>query len=398
MRILGIKESELKKIEGYCTCSEMVKQPELWLEGVNIIRKNRKKIESFISEINSLEGLKIFLSGAGSSAKAASLVGNYIRRVIGKDVYYISSTNLITQPESYILDDSPVLLVSFGSSGNTTEGLEAVEIFREKSKKLYQILIICSDKGEIVKKHSDEENVLYIPLPEGTKGKSMAATGEFTLLVQYALMLFDIYRFDYYADMFSSIALDAKYFFENEIYKVHSIANRKYELIAALGSNALMYLASEMCLKISELSSGLQSTQFHPVLEFRHGPKLAMNSKSLVSFFISNDPHTMKYEIDMLKECSANKKNSTISAVSVDYVEEIDESCDYYFYFNRRGFKYMDDSHIIFQYALYLQSFAILKAIDLGVAPDNLDGGSGFINKVAQGVKIYKNNTITEEK
>lgn len=391
MRILGLKEKELKDIEGYYTCKEMVNQPHLWLEGVEIIKKNKERIKQFIDEIKAIKGLKIYLVGAGSSAKAASLVENYIRRVTGLEVYSISSTNLITKPENYIMQNDPALLVSLGSSGNTIEGLEAVELFKEQSSKLYQMLIICSEKGEIVKKYSNQENVLYVPIPEGTKGKSMAATGEFTLLIQYALMMFDIDRIDYYVEMFKNAEVDAEYFFNEEIYKIHSISNKKYDIIAALGSNALTALASEMCLKISELSSGLQSTQFHPILEFRHGPKLIMNSKSLVSFFMSNDPHTRKYEIDMLKECSQNKRNSTITVVSMDYIEEIDENCDYYFYFNRNGFCYKDDSHIIFQYALYLQSLAILKSVDLGISPDKLGNDvSGFINKVAQGVKIYK--------
>lgn len=391
MRILGLKEKELREIEGYYTCKEMVNQPNLWLEGVKIIRENHERIKKFIDEIKSIRSLKIYLVGAGSSAKAASLVENYIGRVTGLDVYSISSTNLITQPDNYIIQDCPGLLVSFGSSGNTTEGLEAVELFKERCSKLYQMLIICSNKGEIVKKYSNHEDVLYVPIPEETKGRSMAATGEFTLLIQYALMMFDINNIDYYADMLINAEADAEYFFERDIYKVHSIANKKYDVISALGSNALTALASEMCLKIGELSSGLQSSQFYPILEFRHGPKLIMNSKSLVSFFISSDSHTMKYEIDMLKECSENKRNSTIAAVSINYNQEIDENCDYYFYFNRKGFKYKDDSHTIFQYALYLQSLAILKSVDLGIAPDNLDSnGSGFINKVAQGVKIYK--------
>ena len=369
----------------------MVNQPYLWLEGVKIIEQNRERIKKFIDQIKSIKSLKIYLVGAGSSAKAAALVENYIRKATGLDVYSISSTNLITQPDNYISQDCPGLLVSFGSSGNTTEGIEAVELFKEKCSKLYQMLIICSNKGEIVGKYSNQKDVLYVPIPEGTKGRSMAATGEFTLLIQYALMMFDIDRFDYYADMFKNANADAEYFFEKDIYKVHSIANKKYDVIAALGSNALTALASEMCLKISELSSGLQSSQFHPILEFRHGPKLIMNSKSLVSFFISSNPHTMKYEIDMLRECSENKRNSTIAAVSMDYNEKIDENCDYYFYFNRNGFSYRDDSHIIFQYALYLQSLAILKSIDLGISPDKLGSDvSGFVNKVAQGVKIYK--------
>lgn len=391
MRILGINESELKNIEGYFTCKEMVSQPNLWMEGVKIIEENRSRIKRFIDIIKSVKGIKIYLVGAGSSAKAASILENYIKRITGQDVCAVSSTNLITQPDSYIIKDSPVLLVSFGSSGNTAEGIEAARLLKESSSEFYQILIICSDKGEMVREFANRENVLYVPIPEGTKGKSMAATGEFTLLVQYGLMIFDIEKFEYYEDMFNNVYKDAEYFFERDIYKIHGIANKKYDTIAALGSNTLTYLASEMCLKIGELSSGLQNAQFYPVLEFRHGPKLLMNSQSLVSFFISNDPLTMKYEIDMLKECSAEKRNSIIAAVSMDYIEEIDDNSDYYICFNSNKFSYRDDSHIIFQYALYLQSLAILKAVSIGISPDKLGSDvNGFVNKVAKGVKIYK--------
>ncbi len=391
MRILGLNERELREREGFYTFSEMVNQPCLWQRGVENIRDNMQKIRLFLDEIKGISGLKIYLVGAGSSAKAAAIVENYIRRLTAFEVYAIPSTNLITQPDSYIQKDSPALLVSFGSSGNTVEGLEVVELFKERCKVLYQILIICSDKGEIVRKYSTGEKVLYIPIPEGTKGKSMAATGEFTLLIQYALMIFDIERINYYTKLFESSGEEGEHFFTKDIYKVHSIANKKYDIIAALGSNALTPLASEMCLKISELSSGFQSTQFHPVLEFRHGPKLIMNSDSLIVIFFSNDAHTRKYEIDLLRECSKDRRKSTLVAVSMDYIGEIDENCDYYFYFNRSGFEYLDDSHIVFSYALFLQSFAALKSIELGISPDKLGMDvEGFVNKVAKGVVIYK--------
>ena len=389
MRILGIEKNQLEKIQGYYTAFEMSKQPELWMQGLNIIGENKHKIEAFLQRINSMEKLKIYLVGAGSSAKAALIVENYIKRITKKEVIVAASTALITHPENYILDDSPVLLVSLGGSGNTIEGLEAVEIFKARCKELYQLLIICSPEGKIIKKYSNEENTLYIPIPDKTKGKSIAATGEFTLLVQYALMIFDIQRYDYYVQMFKSVIEDAKYFLEEEIYKVHAVCNKQYDTIVPLGSNSLNPLASEMCLKISELSTGLQSTEFHSILEFRHGPKLIMNSKSLISFFFSSDSYAVRYEIDMLKECFNNKINSTITAISMEYNKEIDEHCDYYFYFNKSGFKYLDETHIIFLYSLYLQSFAILNAIKLKSSPDKIDS-SGLVNKVAEGVLIYK--------
>ncbi|MDF2882346.1 MAG: phosphosugar isomerase [Clostridiaceae bacterium] len=389
MKILGIEEKQLVKLEAYNTVLEMSRQPQLWMEGLDIIRENKKKIELFIEKINAIEKIKIYLVGAGSSAKAALIVENYIRRICKKEVVAVASTSLITHPDNYILDDSPVMLISLGGSGNTTEGLEAVELFKERCRELYQILIICSPEGKIINKYGYDDKTLYIPIPDKTKGKSIAATGEFTLLIQYALMIFDIKKYDYYVSMFNSIYEDSKCFLEEDIYKVHALSNKKYETIVSLGSNTLNALASEMCLKISELSTGLQSTESHSILEFRHGPKLIMNSNSLVSFFFSNDNCAIKYEIDMLKECFNNKINSTIAAISMDYNKEIDEHSDYYFYFNKNNFRYLDEAHTIFQYSLLLQSFAILNAINIKCELDKINS-TGLVNKVAEGVIIYR--------
>lgn len=387
MKLLGIETQELKGIGGYHTCFEMVNQLCLWRDGVNIIKENQHKVKEFLNNVLSIENLKIYLVGAGSSAKAASIVENYIKRVTGKDVKAIPSTSLITH-EDYYIDGSPALLVSLGSSGNTAEGLEAVEIFKKKSIKLYQMLIICSSKGDIVKENANNKDVLYIPIPEGTKGKSFAATGEFTLLVQYALMLFDIEKINYYEDMFTNIIAQGKEFLEREIDRLQEISKMHFETMVALGSNSLTYLASEMGLKVNELSAGRQNTQFNSILEFRHGPKLVLNSHALITFFFSLDKHALKYEIDMLKECYRDKRNSTLVALSTNFDEEISKNCDYYFYFNNTN-TYIDDSHVIFLYSLYLQSIAILKSIYMGLTPDMPDS-SGTVNKVVQGVKVYK--------
>lgn len=389
MRTLGVNNEELHRANGYYTCFEMANQPHLWREGVKIIGESKEKIESFLDQVYRVEGLKIYLVGAGSSAKAASIVQNYLQRATGKEVIAVPSTTIITHADHYIRSDAPVLLVSLSSSGNTTEALESIRIFKEKSRKVYQLLIICSEEGEIVQKYAREEGVLYIPIPRGTKGISFAATGEFTLLVQYALMILDIRRYDYYQKMFDHVLTDADKFFREEIYKVHALANRYHATVVALGSGALTHLASEMCLKVCELSAGYQSTEYYSILEFRHGPKLIMNSRSLLTFFMNPDPYVKRYEIDMLKECYRDKKNGYIAALSMGYDEEIDENSDLYLYFNEGNFAYADESHVVFQYSLYLQALAILKSLQLHLSPDRPDP-SGAVNKVAQGVKVYQ--------
>ena len=47
-------------------------------------------------------------------------------------------------------------------------------------------------------------------------------------------------------------------------------------------------------------------------LGFRHGPKSILNEKSVVALFMSQDPYTRKYDLDILRELAAAKSGMKI--------------------------------------------------------------------------------------
>ena len=75
-----------------------------------------------------------------------------------------------------------------------------------------------------------------------------------------------------------------------------------YERVVYLGSGLFQGLAREAALKLGELTNGAVATCFDSPLGFRHGPKTFITDSTLVMVFVSNDPLTRRYDLDLIDE------------------------------------------------------------------------------------------------
>ena len=64
----------------------------------------------------------------------------------------------------------------------------------------------------------------------------------------------------------------------------------------------------------------------------------------------------------MMKEVFKEENKATILAISDEYIKEAEEYSDYYIYFDEKRFSYLNDAMLTFNYALALQSIAVLKS------------------------------------
>lgn len=55
---------------------------------------------------------------------------------------------------------------------------------------------------------------------------------------------------------------------------------------------------------------------FDTPLGFRHGPKSIVNPDTLVVVYISNDPYTRQYDLDLLAEIRANNVAGKVIAIA----------------------------------------------------------------------------------
>src|SRR5699024_841901 len=114
---------------------------------------------------------------------------------------------------------------------------------------------------------------------------------------------------------------------------------------------------------------------------FRHGPKSFVNQQTLIFSFISNDPYTRKYDVDMLDELQADDIADTVLAVQVTGNGKFEGSS---FEVNEKAIE-LPDAFLALSYILFGQLVSLHASIKLGHAPDN-PSPAGTVNRVVKGV------------
>ena len=65
-----------------------------------------------------------------------------------------------------------------------------------------------------------------------------------------------------------------------------------------------------------ELTAGKTVSVFDTPLGFRHGPKSIIDDSTLTVVYVSDDEYTYKYEFDLIKEISSQRKNNKLVIIS----------------------------------------------------------------------------------
>jgi tagatose-6-phosphate ketose/aldose isomerase len=163
------------------------------------------------------------------------------------------------------------------------------------------------------------------------------------------------------------------------------LTHARFERVVYLGSAELSGLAREGALKMLELSDGQVVSLGESALAFRHGPKTILNGATLVVMFLSNDPYTRRYDLDLLAELRADAVAGRVIALAErggmpghrDTLVLGEGPADA-----------LTDLELCLPYVVFAQALAILRSLSLGLSPDR-PNGAGTVHRVVQGVRIY---------
>ena len=162
------------------------------------------------------------------------------------------------------------------------------------------------------------------------------------------------------------------------------LAERGYERIVYLGSGPLKALARESALKMLELSAGRVATWFDSPLGFRHGPKSIVNPKTLVVVYVSTDPYTRLYDLDIVAELRASMPDDDVVVISAVADERLPGEGSWVL----TGLDDVEDVHASLPYVVCAQLLALQVSLALGATPDNPFPDSA-VNRVVEGVTIH---------
>lgn len=377
--IFGFNDELMKEKKMFYTATEIARQPESWKSIYKAIDRRREEIQHFMKVFDGQT--RIIFTGAGSSG----FIGDALAPIIRKDFAYsqvesIHTTDIVANPEQYLVKDKKTLMVSFGRSGNSPESVAALQLAEAYIEDVYHMIITCNPKGKLAQ--IANERTLILTFSE-IEDLAFAMTSSVTGMMLAAYGAFGI-KADY-SQMVERIAEMGTQMIQEQYQDIFQIMTPEINRLVVLGSANLYGAAREGALKSTELTAGQMATRYDTPMGFRHGPKSFLNEKTVILFAASNNPYTRQYDLDMLRELSFSKKSKLV-VISEAYDAQIADLADVYLYGAETAM--LPEAFTAYMPILLAQIFSLQASLMMGCTPDN-PFPTGEVNRVVQGVVIH---------
>ena len=123
---------------------------------------------------------------------------------------------------------------------------------------------------------------------------------------------------------------------------------------------------------------------FDSPLGFRHGPKTIVTGDTLVFVFMSNDPYTRGYDLDLLRELRSDALAGRVIAVAAQVHDAVTQGE----HLHVPHLADATDGDVYFPYIVCGQLYAFHRSLSVGNTPDQ-PSNSGTVSRVVSGVTIH---------
>jgi len=381
VEVLGLSAAQIAAGGAYWTAREIAQQPQLWSDIARLVAGD-SALGAFLQQQRTGEPRRVLLTGAGTS----SFVGECLAPALASHGWpraeAIATTDIVASPASFLVRDTPTLLVHFARSGNSPESVAAMELAERCIDRCSHLVVTCNQEGELYRHARTMRNAYGLLLPAACNDQSFAMTSSFTgmlLAAGTALQVLPVNEAR--ATLLSALGTQV---LDSGLPLLRRLVRARFERVVYLGSKELKGLAREAALKMLELTDGRLIAIADSPLGFRHGPKTILNGSTLVVVFLSNDAHARRYELDLLSELRRDGVAGCVIALTgrADGVADTDGLA------LTGDAAALSDLELCLPYAVFAQALGMLRSLSLGLSPDS-PNAAGTVNRVVQGVSIY---------
>lgn len=387
---LPLSQSQLQEIGAENTVNEIQQQPTLWRKTLTLLKDKQGEIDGFFSALERNHNqVRFIFTGAGTSAFVGDTIVPYLYKKNNNPQWSfeaIATTDLVSSPTYFFKQDIPTVLISFARSGSSPESVASVELGEKLINQFYQIVITCNESGELAQKVAHDKNSLLVLMPPESNDLGFAMTSSFTTMLLAGLMIFERNSQLQLRNELEVVSFGATDLLEKGKTYLDGILEFDFERIIYLGSGVLKGISRESALKMLELTSGKIVSMYESPLGFRHGPKSVLNDRSLIVFYLSQDMHTRRYDLDLLKELHYDNVGKILVVDSVKD-ENIEQISDWYIDLSTSG-ETSEDVINSLAYVIFAQMLAVGKSLSISMRVDN-PSVNGLVNRVVKGVTIY---------
>ena len=385
--IFGIGQEKMQEKSAVFTLTEIYQQPATWEKTCRQIAEHKDEIQKFIDQVITCDDFDVILTGAGTSEFVGNALFPHLAGLLNHKVKSYGTTDIVATPEAYLSRTKPTLLISFGRSGNSPESVGAIDAAEAVCDNIYHLFVTCNKNGALSKRAATTENCYAINLTDETHDQSFAMTSSYSNMYLATYLCFHLNELDKVIEEVGKICAAVQNFLDNKYGIAQQIVDDyDFKRIVYLGSNTLKGTSQESALKMLELTAGRVVTMYDTPMGFRHGPKSIVDDTTLTVVYLSDDPYTRQYEVDLVKEMSGQRKGNKIVAVMRSQDDEVAALVDYTVSYD------LDDAYenvlLGLDYILFAQTLAVLKSLSLDITPDN-PCPTGEVNRVVKGVTLY---------
>jgi tagatose-6-phosphate ketose/aldose isomerase len=361
---------------GEQTAREIAQQPDVWLDIATLVDRERARLGAFLAPALANPRIRVVLTGAGTSSYIGACLAPALAQHLGQRVEAVATTDLVSGPHLYLQRDVPTLLVSFARSGGSPESVAAIDVAQRALDEVHHLVITCNAAGLLAMQMAGVANACVLVLPDSTNDRGFAMTSSFTSMVLAAALMFGVIERERVATLARACAnaLPLLQAFAGDLAACH------FERAVFLGSNGLQALAAEAALKMLELTDGRIVALAQSALGFRHGPKTVVNDRTLVIVFVSNDPYTRAYDLDLLEELRREARAGAIVAVGAGAMGDAR--------LELAGMSGASDLELALVDVVFAQCLGLRQSLQFGLTPDN-PNVAGVVSRVVKGVRIH---------
>jgi tagatose-6-phosphate ketose/aldose isomerase len=370
----GVSAGTSVNAEPLYTLAEILRQPLLWPVTLEMVRAAFLRLR--LDE--KLRGARVLLTGAGTSAYAASAVA-----VAWPLASAVPTTDLLVDAERYLSGIDAV--ISLARSGDSPESAAVVEHVRTLRPDIQHFAIVCDGEGALSRSSLDG----LIVLDPRTNDQSLVMTSAFSNLVVAGLVLARLApgQSETVAALVHELSARAAARLPEIDDACQRVTARIRDRIVVLSSSPLLGWQREAGLKTLEMTAGRFPLVSETYLGLRHGPMSFVTPDTLVLCLLSSDPVRRRYEADLIRELRAKKIGYLVG------IADPEESLGLFDQLIPAVAPHIDDALRTPFEILGPQLLGYHLSLRIGLNPDN-PSPDGVINRVVSGVRIYPQRAV----
>ncbi len=387
--LLRLPPEEQEELGVVHTPKEIAQQPLTWHATFSRFSGRQLEIREFLRSagigVHGATRPTVFLVGAGTSDYVGRALADLLRQRWQCEVLAVPSTDLLVNMEGLMLPGQPYLWISFSRSGDSSEGVAAIEVALQRYPEIRHLVVTCNKNGRMAEICANRHNFALV-LDDAVNDRGLAMTSSFSNMVVAGHCLAHVESLPEYEGLLTELTSMGNAFLPVGAETASEIAGQGCSKACFVGSASLRAVAKESALKLLELTAGRVNAMSESTLGLRHGPMSSLDDDTLVVSFLSTDPLRSRYELDLLREISDKGLGRIRVAVSPTHDSALDGLVNHNLVLNAP--KNFPDQYRVPVDIIFAQLLGLFSSLRAGLKPD-CPSPNGAISRVVSHISIY---------